>query len=46
MPGYWPDAHLGVQLQNASLGHSALGQLPADLSKAGKQLIHWIGHRL
>jgi predicted Ser/Thr protein kinase len=47
MPGYWPVAHVGYQLQHASLSHhTLLGQLPGDLSKAGKSFVSWLGKRL
>jgi predicted Ser/Thr protein kinase len=47
MPGYWPFAHLGLQLQHASLNnHSLLGQLPSDLSKAGRSFFSWMGKHL
>jgi hypothetical protein len=45
-PGYWPAAHLGQQLQTASLGHSFLSQLPSNLTRAGRQFLNWVGHRL
>jgi hypothetical protein len=45
-PGYWPAAHLGQQLQTASLGHSLLHQWAASLTRAGRQILSWAGHRL
>jgi Protein kinase domain len=45
-PGYWPAAHLGQELQTASLGHSFLGQLPSNLTRVGRQFLNWAGHRL
>jgi Protein kinase domain len=45
-PGYWPAAHLGQQLQTASVGHSFLGQLPSNLTRVGRQFLNWAGHRL
>jgi Protein kinase domain len=44
-PGYWPAAHLGQQLQTASLGHSLLHQWAASLTRAGRQILSWAGHR-
>jgi hypothetical protein len=46
MPGYWPAAHLGQQLQNATLNHPLLSHLPGNLTKVGRQVISWLGHRL
>jgi hypothetical protein len=46
MPGYWPAAHLGQQLQNATVNHPLLSHLPGNLTKVGRQIISWIGHRL
>jgi predicted Ser/Thr protein kinase len=45
-PGYWPDAHLGQQLQNAPLNHPLLSHLPGNLTQVSKRLISWVGHRL
>jgi hypothetical protein len=45
-PGYWPATHLGQELQTASLGHSFLGQLPSHLTRVGRQVLSWVGHRL
>jgi hypothetical protein len=45
-PGYWPAAHLGQQLQTGTLHQSFLQQWPGNLSRVGKQIIDWVGHRL
>jgi hypothetical protein len=45
-PGYWPDAHLGQQLQSAPLNHPLLSHLPGNISQVGRRLISWVGHRL
>jgi hypothetical protein len=45
-PGYWPDAHLGQQLQNAPLNHPVLSHLPGNLTQVSRRLISWVGHRL
>jgi len=46
-PGYWPDWHLGNQLQTATFGHPSLNHLSNHLSgnvtKLGRQLAHWLG---
>jgi hypothetical protein len=44
-PGYWPAAHLGQQLQTASLGHSLLHQWASSLTRTGRQILTWAGHR-
>jgi hypothetical protein len=45
-PGYWPAAHLGQQLQTASLGHSLLSHWTSSLTRVGRQFLSWAGHRL
>jgi hypothetical protein len=45
-PGYWPDAHLGQQLQSAPLNHPLLSHLPGNLTQVSKRVISWVGHRL
>jgi serine/threonine protein kinase len=45
-PGYWPATHLGHQLQNATLNHPLLNNLPGNLGQVSKRLISWVGHRL
>jgi len=35
-PGYWPDGHLGNQLQTTTIGHAGLNQV-------GRSLAHWLG---
>jgi Protein kinase domain len=45
-PGYWPAAHLGHQLHNATLSHPLLNNLPGNLDQVSKRLISWVGHRL
>ncbi len=45
-PGYWPATHLGQQLQTGTLHQSFLQQWPGNLSRVGKQIIDWVGHRL
>jgi len=45
-PGYWPDPHLGQQLQNAPLHHPLLSHLSGNLAQVGRKLVSWVGHRL
>jgi hypothetical protein len=45
-PGYWPANHLGQQLQTATLHQSFLHQWPSSLTRLGRQLMSWVGHRL
>jgi hypothetical protein len=48
-PGYWPDWHLGNQLQAATstLSHPALnhlsGNLPGHVTDLGKRLVNLLG---
>jgi hypothetical protein len=47
-PGYWPDLHLGSQLQAATLPHPvlphpALNHLSGNVTRLGRQLAHWLG---
>jgi hypothetical protein len=46
IPGYWPAAHLGQQLQNATINHPLLNHLPGNIGQVGRQFISWVGHRL
>ena len=45
-PGYWPDAHLGQELQSAPLNHPLLSHLPGNISQVSRRLISWVGHRI
>jgi hypothetical protein len=45
-PGYWPDVHLGNQLQTATLSHPGVGRLPANFGHLGGRLFHWLRHNL
>jgi Protein kinase domain len=45
-PGYWPDAHVGQQLQNAPVNHPLLSHLPGNISQVGNRVLSWVGHRL
>jgi hypothetical protein len=45
-PGYWPDVHLGNQLQNATVAHPGVNRLPADMSNVGRYLVRVIRHNL
>lgn len=45
-PGYWPDVHLGNQLQTATLAHPSVSRLPANLGSFGGRLFHWLRHNL
>jgi hypothetical protein len=47
-PGYWPDVHLGNQLQAATLPHPtlphpALNHLSGNVTELGRRLAHWLG---
>jgi hypothetical protein len=44
-PGYWPDWHLGNQLQAATTAHPALNNLSGNVNvtELGRQLAHWLG---
>ena len=45
-PGYWPDVHLGNQLQTATLAHPGVGRLPGNLGSLGGRLFRWLRHNL
>jgi hypothetical protein len=45
-PGYWPDVHLGNQLQNATLAHPAVNRLPADIGNVGRYLVRVLRHSI
>jgi predicted Ser/Thr protein kinase len=45
-PGYWPDVHLGNQLQTATLAHPGVGRLPGNLGSLGGRLFQWLRHNL
>jgi hypothetical protein len=45
-PGYWPDVHLGNQLQSATLAHPGVGRLPGNLGSLGGRLFQWLRHNL
>jgi hypothetical protein len=38
-PGYWPDVHLGNQLQNATFSHPGVKSLSADIGNVGRYLV-------
>ncbi|HEY2078613.1 MAG TPA: serine/threonine-protein kinase [Streptosporangiaceae bacterium] len=42
-PGYWPDWHLGNQLQSATFAHPALNHYSGHVTDLGRQLAHWLG---
>jgi predicted Ser/Thr protein kinase len=44
-PGYWPDWHLGNQLQAATTAHPTLNNLSGNVNVTdlGRQLAHWLG---
>ena len=42
-PGYWPDWHLGNQLQAATIAHPALNHYSGHVTDLGRQLAHWLG---
>jgi len=42
VPGYWPDAHLGNQLQSAATSHPAI----VNVAGVGRSLWHWLGTRI
>jgi hypothetical protein len=43
-PGYWPDWHLGNQLQAATFAHPHLNHLSGNVTKLGRQLANWLRH--
>jgi hypothetical protein len=43
-PGYWPDVHLGNQLQNATLAHPSVNHFPADIGSMGRYLVRLFRH--
>jgi hypothetical protein len=45
-PGYWPDVHLGNQLQNATVAHPGVNRLPSDISSVGRYLVRVIRHNV
>jgi hypothetical protein len=45
-PGYWPDAHVGQQLQHAPLSHPLLNHLPGNISQVSRRVLSWVGHRM
>jgi hypothetical protein len=42
-PGYWPDWHLGNQLQAATFAHPALNHYSGHVTDLGRRLAHWLG---
>jgi hypothetical protein len=43
-PGYWPDWHLGNQLQAATFVHPSLNHLSgSNVTELGKRLVRWLG---
>ncbi len=42
-PGYWPDPHLGNQLQTTTILHPGLSQLTGNVTEIGRKLAHWFG---
>jgi Protein kinase domain len=45
-PGYWPDVHLGNQLQNATVAHPGVNRLPADIGNVGRYLTRVLRHNV
>jgi hypothetical protein len=45
-PGYWPDVHLGNQLQNATVAHPGVNRLSADISSVSRYIVRVIRHNL
>ncbi|HTX81910.1 MAG TPA: protein kinase [Streptosporangiaceae bacterium] len=45
-PGYWPDAHLGDQLQNATVTHPGVNHLPTDIGNVGRYLARVLRHNV
>jgi hypothetical protein len=45
-PGYWPDVHLGNQLQNATVAHPGVNRLSSDVSSVARYLVRVIRHNL
>jgi hypothetical protein len=43
-PGYWPDVHLGNQLQNATFTHPGINRLPGDIGSVGRYLVRVVRH--
>jgi hypothetical protein len=41
-PGYWPDWHLGNQLQAATFAHPALNHYTGNVTDLGRQLARWL----
>ncbi len=42
-PGYWPDAHLGNQLQTTTILHPGLSHLSGNLTEIGRKLARLFG---
>jgi len=42
-PGYWPDWHLGNQLQAATFAHPAVNHYAGNVTDLGRQLARWLG---
>jgi predicted Ser/Thr protein kinase len=42
-PGYWPDQHLGDQLQMTTILHPGLSHLTGNVTEIGRKLAHWFG---
>jgi Protein kinase domain len=45
-PGYWPDVHLGNQLQNATVTHPGVSHLPTDIGNVGRYLARVLRHNV
>ena len=45
-PGYWPDVHLGNQLQNATVAHPGVNRLSTDVGSVARYLVRVIRHNL
>jgi len=41
-PGYWPDAHLGSQLQTTTILHPGLSHLTGNMAEIGRKLARWL----
>jgi hypothetical protein len=42
-PGFWPAAHLGNQLQTATISHPGLHFLHGNVADVGRRFVHWLG---
>jgi hypothetical protein len=42
-PGFWPAAHLGNQLQTATISHPGLHFLHGNVADVGRRFVRWLG---